>query len=249
MVRVVLGGSGLDGFPTVGWTDSYVNLQFVPAGAAYDVPFDDDQVRSLPVEQRPAARRYTVRSWDDRSRELAIDFVVHGDEGVAGRWAQAAGPGDRLQLRGPAGGYRPDPAADWYLLVGDESALPAIAASAERVPAGAPVRVLVEVDGPLDEVELTSPGALEVVWVHRDGGVDGSLLLDAVRRLDRPAGRVDAFVHGEAVATRALRTLLLGEWRVPREALSVSPYWRRSFTDERWRQVKQEWLAEVERDL
>ena len=249
MVRVVLGGSGLDGFVVGDWTDSYVNAQFVPAGAAYAVPFDDDHVRTLPCDQRPAARRYTIRWWDAESRELALDFVVHGDEGVAGRWAQSARPDDRLQLRGPSGGYAPDPAADWHLLVGDESALPAIAASVERVPAGVPVHVVVEVDGPADELELVSPGALQVEWVHRGGVVDDELLLGAVQRLDRPAGRVHAFVHGEAVATRALRTLLLGEWKVPREDLSLSPYWRRTFTDERWREVKKDWLAEVEGDV
>lgn len=248
MVRVVLGGPGLDGFAMGDWTDGYVNAQFVPEGADYSVPFADEHVRSLPREQRPAARRYTVRAWDAGRRELTLDFVVHGDEGVAGRWAQSARPGDRLQLRGPSGGYAPDPAADWHLLVGDESALPAIAASLERVPGGAPARVLVEVDGPADELPLTSPGQLEVVWVHRGAGPDDRLLVGAVERLEKPSGRVAAFVHGEAVAVRALRTLLLSEWGVPREDLSLSPYWRRQYTDEQWREVKRDWLAEVEHD-
>ncbi|MCW2613485.1 MAG: siderophore interacting protein [Frankiales bacterium] len=248
MVRVVLGDPGLEGFSPGDWTDGYVNAQFLPAGADYDVPFDDEHVRTLPREQRPAARRYTVRRWDQARRELVLDVVVHGDEGVAGRWAQTAAPGDRLQLRGPSGGYAPDPAADWHLLVGDESALPAIAVAAERVPAGAVVRVVLEVDGPDAELPLACPGQLEVTWVHRRGDGAGQLLA-AVASLVRPPGRVHAFVHGEAVATREVRALLLGEWAVPREDLSVSPYWRRTFTDERWREVKAQWLAEVERDV
>lgn len=85
MVRVVLGGDGLAGFDSGQWTDSYVNVQFVPAGAVYTVPFDDDEVRALPCEQRPAARRYTVREWDAGRGRLSLDFVVHGDVGVAGR--------------------------------------------------------------------------------------------------------------------------------------------------------------------
>lgn len=250
MVRVVLGGPGLDGFVMGDWTDGYVNCQFVPAGADYGVPFDDDHVRSLARELRPAARRFTVRRWDAARRELSLDFVVHGDEGVAGRWAQAAQPGERLQLRGPSGGYAPDLSADWHLLVGDESALPAIAASLERIPDGVPVRVLVEVDGAADELELASGGERQVVWLHRRGHdeVDG-LLADAVGRLERPPGRVHAFVHGEAVSVRALRTLLLREWGVPPEDLSLSPYWRRDYTDERWREVKRDWLAQVEADV
>lgn len=248
-VRVVLGGPGLDGFVMGDWTDGYVNCQFVPAGADYDVPFDDDHVRSLPRELRPAARRYTVRRWDGARRELTLDFVVHGDEGVAGRWAQTAQPGDRLQLRGPSGGYAPDLSADWHLLVGDESALPAIAAAVERIPDDVPVRVLVEVDGAADELELASAGERHVVWVHRRGQHDvDRLLADAVAGLVRPPGRVHAFVHGEAVSVRALRTLLLREWEVPPEDLSLSPYWRRSYTDERWREVKKAWLAEVAND-
>ena len=80
----------------------------------------------------------------------------------------AARPGDPLLLLGPGGAYSPDPTADWHLLVGDESALPAIGAALERVPAGVPVLTLVEVDGPADEQELTTPSRLDLRWCHRD---------------------------------------------------------------------------------
>ena len=87
MVRVVLGGPGLDGYTPVPYTDQYVNALFVPDGAPYAAPFDEQQVRELPAEHRPRGRRYTIRSWDAETRTLAIDFVVHGDVGHAGRWA------------------------------------------------------------------------------------------------------------------------------------------------------------------
>lgn len=140
MVRVMLGGSGLDGFTPTPWTDQYVNALFVPDGVTYSAPFDLDAARASPTGQRPMGRRYTVRSWDPDTRVLTIDFVVHGDDGIAGRWAQAAQPGNRLQILGPSGAYAPDPDADWHLMVGDESALPAIAASLEQVPVGRPAR-------------------------------------------------------------------------------------------------------------
>lgn len=250
MVRVVLGGDGLAGFEPTPFTDSYVNLLFRPPSASYDVPFDLDLARSLPRDQWPAPRRFTVRSWDPRRRHLTIDFVTHGDEGVAGRWAQGARAGDRLALRGPSGGYRPDTDAAWHLMIGDESALPAIGASLEQVPDGVPVFVVALVDGPADELDLPSPGRLHLSWLHRDAnpGAD-DLLLRAAEKLNPPGGRVQAFVHGEAVETRAVRKHLLGERGIPREALSVSPYWRRRFTDERWREIKGRWLAEVEQDL
>jgi NADPH-dependent ferric siderophore reductase len=245
LVRVVLGGEGLAGFVDAGRADSYVNLQFLPPGVDYAPPFDAAAVRERPREQQPSGRRYTVRAWDALTRELTIDFVVHGDEGLAGRWAQSAAPGDRIQFTGPGGGYDPDPEADWYLLVGDESALPAIAVAAERAPAGKPLVVVLEIED--EQGRLALPGT--VTWVMRNGRQEETLLLEAVQRLDLPVGRCDAFVHGEAVATRRLRTWLLSTGVVAREHLSVSPYWRHGYTDEQWRQVKAAWQRDVENDV
>jgi NADPH-dependent ferric siderophore reductase len=245
LIRVIFGGPGLTGFADAGKADSYVNLQYIPAGADYSPPYDAAAVRELPRELQPSGRRYTVRSWDADRGELAIDFVVHGDDGLAGRWAQAAEPGDRLQFTGPGGGYNPDPSADWYLLVGDESALPAIAVSAELAPAGKPVIVVLEVEDSDGELDL--PGS--VTWVHRRGTHDDALLLDALKGLDLPVGRCDAFVHGEAVATRAVRSWLLTTGVVTKDALSCSPYWRYGYTDEAWRQIKSAWQREVEADV
>lgn len=249
MVRVVLGGDGLAGFAAGEFTDHYVKLSFPPPGASYAVPFDGDAVRAeLPREQWPVMRTYSVRSWE--AGLLTIDFVVHGDTGVAGPWARAARPGDRLQFRGPGGAFTPAPDAAWHLLVGDESALPAICASLARIPAGVPAYVIVEIDGPADELDLDCSGDLHLTWVHR--GTDPAapdLLLRAVEKLEFPAGRVHAFVHGEAVATRALRRHLLAEREVPRADLSVSGYWRRTFTEDGWQSSKREWNQAVEADV
>ncbi|EFQ82913.1 Siderophore-interacting FAD-binding domain protein [Aeromicrobium marinum DSM 15272] len=251
LVRVVLGGEGLADFTPSPDTDAYVNASFLPVGAPYSVPFDEQEIRHLPRELRPFPRRYTVRRWDEATRELTIDFVVHGDVGLAGRWAAHAEPGDRLQMKGPGGGYRPHDDADCYLLVGDESALPAIAASAEAVPEGRPVVVVVEIESSDSELVLHSPGELDVQWVHRRGsaGDPDTLLVEAVQALPRPGGVVSAFVHGEAVAVRAVRRHLLAGGIVDRDRLSVSPYWRRGHTDEQWRSIKADWQREVETDV
>ncbi len=251
LVRVVFGGPGLDGFESVSWTDAYVNLLFVPHGAPYAVPFDLAQARSLAREQWPVPRRFTVRRWDGVRRELWVDFVVHGESGTAGRWAQQAEPGDLLQLAGPSGGYRPDPEIPAHLFVGDESALPAIAASLEAVPAGAHALVVGLVDGPTGELALESPARLSITWLHRSelAVPADRALVAAVEALALHPGDVQAFVHGDAVETRAVRRHLLGDLGMPRARLSVSPYWRRTFTDESWREVKKDWLAEVEADV
>lgn len=246
LMRVVLGGEGLNGFTMPEGSDAYVNCSFLPAAAPYSVPFDDALVRDLPREQRPYPRRITVRAWDAVRRELTLDIATHGDVGYAGRWVLNAQPGDRLQFRGPADGYRPPSWADSYLFVGDESALPAIAVCAESVPAGRPVTVVAEVEDAAGEIALTSPGKLNVHWVHRAGRADlDTLLANAVAALPRPAGLVSAFVHGEAVATRAVRRVLLSESIVDLEQLSCSPYWRRGHDDEQWRAVKGDWVREM----
>jgi NADPH-dependent ferric siderophore reductase len=251
MVRVVLGDGDLDRFAMVEGTDAYVNLAFPPAGAPYDAVFDTAEVREqFAQESWPARRRYTVRAWDAELRRLTIDFVVHGDVGVAGAWAVNARPGDVLVFDGPSGGYRPDPDAHWLLMVGDESALPAIAASLEVVPEGTMTVVRLLCDGPDHEVELECPGNLALAWVHRLGdGRDEELLAEAVKDLTFPPGPVHAFVHGEATEIREIRRHLLGERGLTRQDMSCSPYWRRDMDDEAWRQVKRDFVQAMEADV
>ena len=221
MIRIVFGGEDLAGFGAGEFTDHYVKLR---------------------IGER--TRTYTVREWD--GERLTIDFVVHGDTGVAGPWAAAAKPGDTLELRGPGGAYTPDPAADWHLMIGDPSVVPAISTSLARVPEGRLVHVLLQGDGPEDEQPLESPGDVRVQWLH--GGGD-ERLADAVRSLEWPEGAVHVFVHGEASAVRALRRHLLAERGLPRESVSISGYWKRKRTEEGWREDKPEWIRLVEADL
>ena len=159
-----------------------------------------------PRELWPTTRTYTVRSWDPVTRELAIDFVVHGDEGLAGPWALRAAPGDQVTFLGPGGGYGPDASADWHLLAGDESALPAIAAALEQMPAGAVVHAFVEVADAVRGAEdrrrptgWSSPGCTAVTVRS------ARPLTAAVKSLDFPAGEVQAFVHGEAGFVKEIR--------------------------------------------
>lgn len=246
MVRIVLGGPGLDDFHPTGFSDEYVNILVVPDDAPYGVPFDLEAVKELGAQARPHRRRFTVRHWDAAARRLTIDFVAHGEVGHAGRWAQRASVGDRLQLAGPSGGYRPEPTADWHLMAGDESALPAIAASLDVLAAGAVAHVFVVVDGPEHELELASPGDVRLRWLHRSTAADpDTLLLDAIAAHEFPPGTPQVFVHGEAGEVRAVRRHLLIDRGLDKEGTSISPYWRRDHTDEAWRAIKKQWQAEV----
>ncbi|MEU2545764.1 siderophore-interacting protein [Streptomyces roseolus] len=249
MVRIVLGGPGLDGFDAGSFTDHYVKVLFAPAGVTYPEPFDMERIRAeYPREQWPTTRTYTVRAWDPVHRELTLDFVVHGDEGLAGPWAARAQVGETVRFLGPGGGYAPDPAADWHLLVGDESALPAIAVALERLPAGAKVHAFIEIEDAADEQKFATEAGIEVTWLHRAGRPTGEALIEAVRALPFPEGDVHAFVHGEAGFVKELRRHLRMDRQVPRERLSISGYWRHGKTDEAWRAIKREWNAQVERE-
>ncbi|MDX3573834.1 siderophore-interacting protein [Streptomyces sp. ID05-47C] len=245
MQRVVLGGEGLAEFTAATCTDHYVKLLFGPDGVTYPEPFDLEQIREeFPREQWPVTRTYTVRHWDTEHRELTLDFVLHGDEGLAGPWAARVQPGETVRFMGPGGAYAPDPAADWHLLAGDESALPAIAAALESLPSGAVAHAFIEVSGPEEEQKIDSD--VDVVWLHRGGRPVGERLVEAVRALEFPEGRLHAFVHGEAAFVKELRKLLRVELQVPREDLSVSGYWRLGHDEDGWQAAKREWNARVE---
>ncbi|MET9596681.1 siderophore-interacting protein [Streptomyces sp. NPDC006459] len=247
MVRIVLGGEGLREFGVGDYTDHYVKLLFAPAGITYPAPWDLERIRAdFPRAQWPRQRAYTVRSWDPAHLELTLDFVVHGDEGLAGPWAARVKPGELVRFLGPGGAYAPDPTAGWHLLVGDESALPAIAAAMERMPAGARVHAIVEIDGPDDELKVATPDGVVPIWLHRGDRPVGEALVEAVTSLEFPSADVHAFVHGEAGFVKDLRRHLRLERGIPRERLSISGYWRLGETDEGWRAIKRDWNASVE---
>jgi NADPH-dependent ferric siderophore reductase len=243
MVRVVFAAPA--GFALNGFTDSYVKLIF--PRAEYSQPLDLDRIkRELPVEQWPVVRTYSVRAFDPAAHELTVDFVVHGSVGVAGPWAAAAAPGDTLFVRGPGGAYAPDPAADWHLLVGDESALPAIAATLEALPAAARGQVVIEVPAPESRLPLVAPAGVAVTWLHSGYRPVGERLVEVVRGIELPLADVQAFVHGEAGWVARIRRLLRIDRQLPGSRLSVSGYWRLGHDEEGWRAGKAKWNADAE---
>ena len=244
MIRVVL---SCDDFVDNGTTDHYVKLLFPKPGVTYPDALDMGTVREqLPHEQWPTMRTYTVRAWDEAARELTIDFVYHGDEGVAGPWAANAQPGDKVWFNGPGGAYAPDEAADWHLLVGDESALPAIGAAIEHLPPGAHAKVFVEVEDETEEQKFSGAADIELTWLHRAGRTDdrGDGLVRAVEALEFPAGDVHAFVHGEAGFVMRIRRHLFAERGVSRDHVSLSGYWRLGKNEDGWQAEKAETARE-----
>jgi NADPH-dependent ferric siderophore reductase len=253
MIRVVLGGSGFDTFTPNAFTDAYVKLVIVRPDvdvAALPHPLTLDSFQELPEPHRPVVRTYTVRHADAERRELFIDFVVHGEHGVAGPWAASVQPGQPAYLMGPSGAYAPDPAADWHLLASDEAGLPALSAALEALPPNAIGQAFIEVGGPDDELELTAPEGVEVRWIYRGGRADlvaedkaGDFapLVAEVKEAPWLPGQVQVFIHGEAQAVmHNLRPYVRKDRGVEAKWASISGYWRRGRTEETFRQWKAE---------
>jgi NADPH-dependent ferric siderophore reductase len=259
MVRVVLGSSNFDTFVPSKFSDSYVKLVFIDDDidvAELPQPLTQASFAALPPEKRPAVRTITVRRVDEDARQITLDIAVHGEHGVAGQWAATAQPGQPIYLMGPSGAYTPDPAADWHLLAGDESALPAISAALEALPATAVGKVFIEVAGSDDEIPLTAPEGVAINWVYRGGRADlvpeeragdHAPLIEAVTTAHWLPGQVQVFIHGEAqVVMHNLRPYIRKERGVDAQwASSISGYWRRGRTEESFRQWKKE-LADAE---
>lgn len=242
LVRVIAGGDGFAEFRDNEFTDKYAKLLI--ADAALDAPFDLDTLRAETPELLPTTRTYSIRWVDPGARQLAIDFVVHGEEGIAARWAAKTQPGERLVLVGAGGAYAPDPEADWHLFIGDHSALPAIAQAFEALAPGAIGRALLQVEHAEDRIELARPDGVELAWIDAStNGVDP--LLDAARSLVWPAGTPQAFVHGERGSIKHLRKHLTNDRALGKERLSISAYWARGRIEDQFQAEKREPIGQI----
>ncbi|WP_166664308.1 siderophore-interacting protein [Actinophytocola oryzae] len=225
MTRVTVGGPDLADFAAAG-TDQNVMLYFYPDDVELPEPLTLESARGMWSQVRPLTRTYTVSRYDRETCEIDFDFVLHSDAGPASDWAKQAAPGDHLIFVGPSPAYQPDHTADWHLLAGDETALPAITAILRELRDDVPVHVFVEVTDATDEQPLP-PGA-HVTWLHRDGTDD--LLARAVAAADLPSGRVDAWLAGERSSMVALRRHLLSDRGHDRAGVRPTTYWRRGET-------------------
>ena len=173
-------------------------------------------------------RDFTIRWFDDRTRLLDIDFVLH-THGVAGHWALGAAPGDRLGSLGPRSTYLVKSTFDWYVLAADETALPALARWAETLPAGTRATAYIEVTSADSQISLPTRADLTVHWLHRGEAQPGSttLLADAVMEHDFSDPNGYVWAAGEAMSIKSLRCFLTFRTRLGRDNWTVDGYWRR----------------------
>ena len=208
--------------------DQHVKLFFPGDDGTVTMPDVGPQGMILPENgPRPINRDYTVRAFDEAAGTVTVDFVLH-THGVAGNWAAAAEPGDRLGLLGPRGSHFYPIGYDWYLLAADETALPALARWLEELPADKPVVAFVEVSGPEDEVALPERSGLDLRYLYRGDAApgDSDVLGAAIADFEFPAGRVFAWMAGEANSLKAPRRYLRRELGLDKGQVKVDGYWR-----------------------
>ena len=229
MVRIIVGGDALAGFVSAAH-DDHVKVFFPQPGQEKPVlptPSPNGPVYPEGVP-RPAARDYTPRRYDAGANALTIDFVLHGD-GPATAWAVQARPGNFLGVGGPRGSFIVPDDFDWYLLAGDETALPAIGRRLEELPAGARAIIVVEVADAGEQQRFDTRARIETHWLHRDGAAPGdpSLLQSEIAELPLPPGDGYAWVAAEAATAKALRRVLIDERGLRKDRVKAAAYWKR----------------------
>jgi NADPH-dependent ferric siderophore reductase len=194
------------------------------------------EYRALADDARPPMRTFTIRDFRPVRRELDVDFVLHGDTGPASSWAGRATEGDRIAILAPdvrheeilGYEYKPPADTDWVLLAGDETALPAITAIVESLPAGRRALVFVEVVSPADLTPMTSAADVTLSWLSRAGrpagGPDGPLR-EAIARTELPAGVPYAWLAGESGSITDLRRYLVNERGLEKARVYFAGYW------------------------
>lgn len=222
MVRVVFGGPALAGF---NWNGPAAHIKLI---LGPDTP-----------ETRAPSRTYTPRRFDAAQQELTVDFVLHG-EGPASSWAAQAQVGQPMLIAGPGRSYALDPQAEWLLIAGDESAIPAIATILEVIPERVPAQVLLEVNDAADEFTIADARPnISIRWLHRaqpltrhDGTARAGVeLAAAVAAFTAPSGIGQIYVACEADAMRGIRAQLLMERGLPRAWVTTRGYWKQGATD------------------
>ncbi|TNF82993.1 siderophore-interacting protein [Pseudomonas sp. ICMP22404] len=228
MRRITVGGPELAGFVSLG-TDDHVKL-FFPQNAEERAALETfDPSAGKAQSALPEMRDYTPRRYDLDTLELDLDFVLHGD-GPASTWAAQAEPGQYLHIGGPRGSMIVPDIFDSYLLIGDETALPAIARRLEGLAPNRRALVVVEVENGAEQQVLQSPAQVHVIWVLREGRHDS--LLTTVRQLEVPVGKLYAWVATESKVSRQIRKVLLEEKGLDQDFVKAVGYWKADGSEE-----------------
>ncbi|MFQ3230393.1 siderophore-interacting protein [Reinekea sp.] len=188
--------------------------------------------------KRPTLRTYTVRHFDASNLRMDVDFVIHGEganSGPASSWANGSQVGDSILMGGPGPAKFVNTNADWVFLVGDMTALPAIAANLEQLANTAKGVAVIQVKCAADKLDLQKPEGIDVVWV-----VDPDNLVSVVKHQPWRSGTASVWVACEFTSMRALRDYFKVERETPKDLLYISSYWKQGINEEEHKIVKKQ---------
>lgn len=228
MIRVTLSGPDLAGFKSAA-PDDHVKVFFpVPGTDKLVLPAGPPGTPMPDGAPRPTARDYTPRRYDPVAQELDLDFVLHG-HGPAASWAAQAKVGQTLGVGGPRGSQVVADDFDWYLLIADETGLPAIGRRLDEMRPEARVTVIAEVQSPAEEQSLKSRAPLTVRWLHRGESQAGepARLLEAALAFEPPSGDGYVWIACESHVARAIRAHLVEERGFNKAWIKAAGYWKR----------------------
>lgn len=235
MKRITLVGEHLASFPT-GVESAHVKLTFPLGKEKMQQP---SAWEALFARKSLSTRPYTVRNFDAVSGELEIDFALHEHGGPAGTWAASTQPGDMVAYAGPGPIKRVDGTADWFLLAGDMTALPAIAANLERLPEEAKGYAVIEITSKEDKQDIKTPVGVEVSWIiNPTPGQNQQGFIDAVRALPWGDGVPAVWLACEFSAMKVLRSYFKEEKNLGKKQLYASSYWKYGLAEEEHKRVK-----------
>jgi NADPH-dependent ferric siderophore reductase len=224
-VRVTLGGAQLDGFVSASFDDHFkLMLPADPQGSLILPSFGPNGPQWSADAVRPVMRDFTPRFHDPAKRELDVEFALHG-EGPASDWAAQAAKGQSVGVGGPRGSFVIPADYDWHLLIGDETALPAISRRLEELPRGAVVTAVLLTDDAADRRVFHTNANLTEQWVS-----DANELIHAVGKLQLPRGEGFGWAAGEAKTIAAVRQVLTGTHGMQKDHLRMAAYWKRGAT-------------------
>ena len=227
LVRVTLAGEDLRDFSSASF-DDHVKVFFPAPGAEKPVlpTLGPDGAVSVPGAPRPLARDFTPRRFDAGKGELDLEFALH-EAGPATTWAAQAQVGQYLGIGGPRGSLIIPAAFDWHLLIGDDTALPAIARRLEELPDGVQAIVVVEVENAAARVEFASQAIVLLTWCDRAGGAGSSLVAALAQLPAFPSGEGYAWAAAEASVVRQVREHLVTVRGLTKSRIRAAAYWKR----------------------
>ncbi len=231
MARVMVTSPDLEGFASFAY-DDHVKLFFAEPRKGFPIPQPGPNGLVFPEGKRAESRDYTPRAFDPATNTLTLDFVLHGD-GAASSWAENAKPGDQIGVGGPRGSFVVRGDYDWYLLIGDETALPAIGRRLEELPKSATAIAVVEIADDNERQEIDGPASTQIHWVSRNGAARGnpSLILNAVKSIELPGGDGYIFSAGESSMSKAVRAHFVDARGHNPDWIKAAGYWQAGSAD------------------